>query len=218
VKKPYEKPVTDIEKEFEILTQSKNETKQEILAKKAKEAEKNISQSVNSLMDHILFILESEQSSSLKLKFSLEERKKQTEPLFGIDQLKNLEIIGIPKQFPIPNSINNNIKDLKDLSTHLTSVLCMISALYSYMLSKNIQLEYIAEDRAEIICTLLSNIKLSGNSLLDRKVSSKFFLPESVKNIKVLEGAALVIQRFYRGKKKREIKKQAYIAEYVRVI
>ena len=144
VKKIYDKPLSEIERELGISNKSKNDSQQEALAKKAKEAEKNLTTTISSIMDHILFILELEQCSSTQIKISLEQRKQQTEPLFGLDQIKSLEIIGLPKKQHLLNNepeVNCNIHDIKDLCTHLSSVLCMVSALYSCLFSRNMQLE-----------------------------------------------------------------------------
>jgi hypothetical protein len=208
VKKLYERPLNDTEKELGL--QFKNETQQEILIKKAKEAENNIKIAVESLIDQMITILDCQNASTSQIKHILDTRKCEAEPLLGYDQLKSLEISGIPKSLRARTSeTSETIESLKNLCTHLSALLCMQSALYSCSLSRNYYLEWLAEDRSEIICTLLSSLKPRP------ALSTKSYL-STCKDL--MENAALVIQRFYRKRKRRLTKKQAYIAEYVRVI
>ena len=173
----------------------------------------------------MVFIIETQNFHSANIKTLLEDRKKQSEPLFSIDHIKSLEIINLPKilvnENPKTNTktiINNKIKDLKDLCLHLSSLVTILSALYSYILAKNIQSEFISEERAEIICTLLANIKLN-KAEFSRSKDSKILLRKNlIKNEKIIEKAAVVIQRFYRKIKKKEVRKKAFIEEYVKFI
>ena len=77
------------------------------------------------------------------------------------------------------------------------------------------QLEWIIDDRADLICTLIANLNISKKKQnLTKNNENKLSNPS--KNMqKIMENAAIIIQKFYRKRKRRILKKKAYIAEYV---
>lgn len=200
-KKAYEKPGIDIEKELGISGNLKGESQQEALAKRAREAERSIQTAVGSLVEHILLILEVQEKSS-DPRALLDERKKSAEPLFPIELLKSLEIVGIPKntQFNTSTPELSHIKELKNLSFHLSSLLSIVSALYSCMLSRTIYLEHLVDDRGDLISMLLKNLHLPRKKLLGRPL--KLTIPRYFSK----DQAAKIIQGYYRKYRKRPTK------------
>ncbi|CAG9315874.1 unnamed protein product [Blepharisma stoltei] len=290
--KPFEKTVLEIEKEFGIernklpkSIQTGNsktmiQMQQEALMKKAKDAEKEESLTVNKTMEHMLMILEMQESiegslqemkcksvspaklspnknvnkssefpfQKLNEKISIQQlpigkivkealirRSQETEAFLHLSQLKQFEVTGIGQVLStnaaFPTSPSKNPSNLKDLTLHLTSLLTIVSALYSSILFKNIQLEWISEDRGDLIETLVSVIARKEIEIDECKYAKKG-VERELKNLNIhfqqyrekhedfvrlfdsKDAAARIIQRFWRIKKKREMKKKAFIAEY----
>lgn len=159
-KKLYEKPITDIEKELGVTGQAKAMSQQEVLAKKVRDSEKNIQISVSAVIDHIITVIELQQLSVQEIKSQLESRKRKIEPLMQIEDLKKLEISVFPPVVPKSSAEITQIISLKHLAGHLTANLSMISALYSSIFSRCIYLEYLLEDKTNLVTLLLSNMQL----------------------------------------------------------
>lgn len=159
-RKLYEKPVTDIEKELGITGQPKSMTHPEMLAKRVRDSEKNIQIAVTSAIDHIITVIELQQLNAQEIRYQLESKKRRIEPLMPIEDLKMLEISILPPLIKSSSPELAQINSLKHLAGHLTANLSIISALYSSIFSRCVYLEYLLEDKTNLVTLLLSNMQI----------------------------------------------------------
>ena len=159
-RKLYEKPAVEIEKELGVTGQHKAMSQNEVLAKRVRDTEKNIQCSVLALVDQMILVIELQQLSASEIRYQMESRKRRVEPLVKVEELKTLEIqIFNGKEREEIEEVGK-INEIKRLAESLTSNLTVLSAIYSYVFSRCIYLEYLAEERNELVSMMLSNMQI----------------------------------------------------------
>ena len=156
----YEKPAVEIEKELGVTGQHKAMSQTDVLAKRVRDTEKNIQCSVFALVDQMILVIELQQLSASEIRYQMESRKRKVEPLVRVDELKALEVQIVSTRDRDEIEEVGKINDIKRLAESLSSNLTVLSAVYSYVFSRCVYLEYLAEERNELVSMMLSNMQL----------------------------------------------------------